>query len=619
MKTLNISHLYYTKSHRCDGEAVFACSETMNKDEKSELEKTVIVGYEAPLNLPSAPTEEKMLQFPTNFAYYKLKKAQKQALLSTTYTGRCNHTPTRFGNFLTHIMMFEEAITNINIPALLNKLNFRTHLTVEEEEDFVIDESTKLVDIEENEIFLNSISFINADTNRKNTFKQVIDKIVDGWLNDEKHRIVIKSNKEEVQAFIFALYAILPKGLINQYSFATYKSTLRDTPFQIVGILSENVRIISNDSLFDLSKTAESYQSENDFTELIFEIINKENPENLDTYFEGYELERMTKNQLNNVVKTIRFKVNVENETLSNFKEIIKNQPTKQKEIEIVNFVATHNPNLYVEFLLEEVKGKIQYRSVEEKMNVLVEFYEKHFNGDKIIKQKFYPDIYCPISRENGKIGEMGYYFFMKFDANQLVTDFEKEDELRVINEYLENYQNSDIDMKIKVFIEKYAGIITEKIPFLYGKKVKAELLEKIKSQKFNQQQFEVNLRFLGKNDRKDILANYLFSLLKIGEFDLNFKKYLPLIDKTFSDEKDAFWKFFFSLRDENRDNFHSLSYVKRHFVVAILEKENYQKIVSQLTFSSFEKEWLIDYFRERGESGKITLLEKLKSYINIR
>jgi hypothetical protein len=611
--TLNISHLYYTKSLKRDGEGVFTYSETMNKDEKSELEKTVIVGYEAPLNLPSAPTEDELLQFPKNYAYYKLKNARKQALLSTTYTGRCNHTPNRFGNFLTHIMMFDEPITTINLPALLKQLNFRTHLTVEEEQDFVIDESAKLGDIEEYEIFNYSISFIQGNNSRINFFKQVIDKVVEGWLNDERHRIVIKSDKEEVQAFIFALYSILPKGLINQYSFATYKSTLRDSPFQIVGILSDaSVKIMDSDLLFDLSKTVESYQIKNDFTELIFEIINKENPEHTDTYFEGYELARMSRSQLNNVIKTIRFKVNVSNETLSELNEILLNQPNKQKGNELIDFVIQHNPDLFLEFILGELKEECE--SVEDKIDALFRCFEKWFNDNKALLQGFYEKLYLPLFKEEKEIGKLAYLLFMKFEISKILNEYAREDELRLIDSYFKNDKNLDTDMKIKVFIEKYKGIITEKNPFLFGRKVKAELLQKIREQNFNLQEFEQNSTYLGKKDLQYILANYLFSLRKIGTFDLKFEKYLPLIDKTFSDEKVDFWKYFFSSRDENKDNIHSLSYLKRCFVIAILEKEDYQEIISQLTFSSFEKEWLLDYFRERGESNKITLLNKLKS-----
>jgi hypothetical protein len=610
-----ISHLYYTKSLKRDGEGVFACSETLDKEEKREIEKTVIVGYEAPANM-LAPTEEDIAQFPQNYAYYKLKTCRKQALLLSTYTGRCNHTPSRFGNFLTHIILFDESITNTNLPALMYDLPFRTHLTVEEEQNFTIDSSALSIDFNKskNIIFLKSISFLNADNNRKLVFKEITDKIVNGWLKDEKHRIVIKATKDEAKDFIFALYSILPSSLINQYSFATYKSTLRDSPFQIVGILSD-VKLMDNDSLFDLSKTVENYKSNNEFTELIFETINKKNPVNLEQYFSGYDLAGLNRNQLNTVSKTPRFKVNITNETLPVLKEILLNQPSEQKRDELIYFVIQRNPDLFLEYILEELKEKVKYDSVERKINVLFERFELYFNDNKALSQGFYEKIYLPLFKEEKETGKLAYLLFMKFEIPKTLDNYATEDELRLIDNYFKDNQNLEIDMKLNPFLKKHIGIITEKVPFLYGKKVKKELLESIEKCTINSKEISEKIQFLNEKDSFDIITSYLYSLRKIGTFDLSFADYLSKVESYFDDKKNEFWKYFFSLKDDDFiENDHSLSYLKRQFVIAIIEKEDYQEIVSRLKFTDFEKDWLIDYFRERGELNKITHFKKLKS-----
>ena len=621
MKIFNISHLYYTKSLKQDGEGVFACSETLNREEKSEIEKTVIVGYEAPKNMPFAPTtEEDMVLFPKNYAYYKLKSCRKQALLLSTYTGRCNHTPNRFGNFLTHIILFEESISNTKLPTLLKTLPFRTHLTIEEEQNFEIDGSIFSIDINKlkNTILLQeSISFLNADNNRKLVFKKITDLIVDGWLKAENHRIVIKASQNEVKDFIFSLYSILPSCLINQYSFGTYKSTLRDSPFQIVGILSDaNIKLMDNDLLFDLSKNLNDYKSNNEFTELVYEIISNANLVNLEEYFSDYDLVGLPKNLLNYAVKTIRFKVNISNETLSALKEVLENQPNTQKEQELITFVIQHNSDLFLKYIFEIIKEKVRYKySVEEKINLLFDYFKRYFSDNKELLPKFYEYIYIPLSQGEKGIGEMAYFLFMKFEIDKILNDFSKEDELRLIDSYLYNNQIFRIDMKLQPFLNKHIGIITEKVPFLYSKKVKEELLERIKNGVGNPEEITSKIQSLSSDDdRFFVIASYLYTFRAIGVFDLSFATYLSLVESCCGDKKYNFWEYFFSIKDYDfMENYHSLSFLKRQFVIFALEKEDYQKIISRLNFTNFEIDWLIDYFRERGESNKNYLFKNYK------
>ena len=77
-------------------------------------------------------------KYPVNYAYFiiEIESIKKTALLYSKYTGATNHTPDRQGNFLSHSIVFEDYLENVNIPEIIKKLPFRESLSAEEELSF---------------------------------------------------------------------------------------------------------------------------------------------------------------------------------------------------------------------------------------------------------------------------------------------------------------------------------------------------------------------------------------------------------------------------------------------------------------------------------------------------
>ncbi|GEM_PF-3727908 len=628
----NISHLYYTISVKCRGEGVFASSIT--KDEINELTRAYIIGYKQPSQLPSQPSDKEIADlFPIKKGCIKLNTSSKYVILCSRYTGKCNHTPNRYGNYLSHAIVFNESLDFIKLPILLKDYPFIESLMRDEEDAFQMASEQWLFNVSTSKVIeeiKNALCFLNKSENLKLIFAAIVDKILDGWLNNKKNNIVIRASKEDVTNFIYAIYTILPSHLINKIFFSTFVGTLRECPFQIVGIVPESVLDFSDNNLvFDLEQQSE-YKIKNSFTQYIYELISTDNTLSLidDKAKQIFDFERllpeyinrMDKFQLNSIISSIKLKNRILHDSSLDIEEFVRIHTSISNDTEkkkLLTLIEEKNKRLFAEYLFVTINNSV---STTEKLDLLRKYFQEYIKNDEVLLKLFYPLIILPLKKkisisDNERLSTE---LFVNFnDVKQfIIHDEDLMDELINIDKWFSRNINNN-ERLLEQFIEKYSDMISLNLPFLYKRKIKKNLLSDIKNNIFSpsEEKYAEKILQLSESDKQQILFKYILTDNYINKFDLTFKKYMPIIERFCSESLFDFWKNFFSQKEINNENAYSISYLKRMFTITIIDINAYQGIIGKFRYTKYEKTYLIEHYHNIGNIDSKKIIDKVSAY----
>jgi hypothetical protein len=593
----NISHLYYAVSVKKGGYDIFATS--LKEVEEISLS---YVTYTLPTNMPFQPSDKEIAElYPVNKAFFQLKKSSKPVLLSSRYTGRCNHTPNRFGNFLSHVVAFEESLHNVKLPLLLEEYPFRTSLTIAEEKTFEMDSSKWTFEVSKQKILdeiKQSIDFLNEDKNRIIAFARILDEILEGRLDTEAQNIVIKASKRDVKTFIYSLYIILPSSWINTFSFATYLGSLRECPFQIVGIIPNSaVDIKSNSLLFDLTIPSEEYQIKNYFTAFFYTAITNSYITDILDFENDIRTININRSELNYISKRKMFYHDIAHKTCDELMDLLAQEKDESERNKILLFVLRNNLILIDQYLQCYATHCLRSTySFDDKIKILNGVFQFTKNSDF----SFYE--YYLFFKEQLKYEEqekLSIEFLINYVGKVSITIDTIEKELESADKW---FANNNDDNKFDMLNIKYADRIKDFL-HLNRIRIKKEINKTIKDKKFisGLSQFETDLLNMDLQHRMSIFVDGLLSEAVIGNFDITFTGYLKLIEKYFDPYKYAFWKELFLHRDSKfEEEKHSISWLKKQFVIATLniDEQYVREIVVSLSYD--DRKWLLEYYRER-------------------
>lgn len=362
--TFNINHHIYAATQRCGGFGVFYQSRDL-----AELTGKMMdtINKNANYNVSDVLRNNP----PINFAFYSIddQGTKTAALLRSKYTGAANHTPERAGNFLTHTVVFDNTLENYRLPSLFRAIPFLDSLTIEEEQTFTPPlETLDYVQHRGNQALADALQFICQDMRRLSVLLQIIDDIMKGWLETRGHSIVICTpTNDECCRLIFALYTILPPPVINQYSFATYIYNPANVPFQLCGVVPGCIFTGLDPEYFkvyDVNDQFVNYAPRHKFTSILKKLIINQDIEwlaGLDKVFSDYNVKSLGK-QAEIPFEIEEFKDNVFSKDISEMYRILGFFSPSQAQIkdDLIRVVRDNNPNLYLEYLTNEMRGHVR-------------------------------------------------------------------------------------------------------------------------------------------------------------------------------------------------------------------------------------------------------------------
>jgi hypothetical protein len=107
-------------------------------------------------------------------------------------------------------------------------------------------------------------------------------------------------------------------------------------------------------------------------------------------------------------------------------------------------------------------------------------------------------------------------------------------------------------------------------------------------------------------------LLNFIWSENEKGKFDISFKSFKELVTKYY-DEPLEFWIKFFNAKFNDDENKHSLSYLRRNFILGSLKEDYIIDLIKKIDFTDFERLWLNDHLIE----NKINYDDRIKEVLN--
>lgn len=583
------------------GFGTFFSSNDLNLEDLKEIEK--FASYSPAYDFPHNPSNDEIKDlFPINYSYYRFKNSNKIAVLHSKYTGRCNHTPDRFGNFISHSIILDFT-DYLNIPAVFDKYKFRNSLTIEEENNFT-EETNELIYTSSTINYNYYADYLLKNNNSLNSFLKILDLLIDGWLNDSQKNISILANKEDNKDIIFALYTLLPPFLINKFSFATYVNNPNKYPFQISGIIKES-GISSLDSnyfnLIEVDKLLE-YNPQNEFTKYFCGLIEnqKYSYEVLIVVINDHNITKIGKS-LNSIPKSIEFFENIKNKSVDDYKKII----TSDLSIKIKDKAEVEskklNPALYIDILVEKF-NKISIYNHKEFIVNIKSFSDKYFANDSFFRGEHFFSFY---SKAKEKIN-LNYKslisidFLNEFDLN---NQLDIEQELAIVDTWIVKNEFGKDDL-IKLLKKYDIYIKKENMLNLFKNKKRIEFENLLKEGKLKSILLNGNDDFkdLDKKDKFDILIELIWFENIKNKFDLTFTEYKKLTKEYIYDSLIEFWcKFFKTKLNEDDNDKHSLSYLKRHFILNSLKEDYIIEVIKKNDFTDFEKLWILDYTSQKS------------------
>lgn len=625
IENFSVRHHYYTTSRKQMGIGSFAFSSVISKEECKELEQNAT--YTSPLKLPKNPTQEEIeILFPICYTYYRLKSSGKLVLSHSKYTGRTNHTPDRFGNFITHSILFDTVILNNRIPVLIKNLQFRQSLTIEEEDSFLIDPEDVQIEVSSNiinEILAQYALFLVEKPQYLNTFCLVVDTLIDGWLNKLGTNITICGSSNEVQNLLFSLYLFLPKSLINRITFSTYVDNPSKYSFQLCGIIPECGIKSLDDKYFKLFNIDNyyNYEVQNEFTKYISSVIAKQYNLNesikiLETILTEFNINTFS-TKLNTPINTLKFRDNIAQETIDSFINLLKNEISMVQREKLIEYVSVRNINLYFEYIVYKFKEDLRFKyNFKEKNSLFENYYKQYFSKNHDFFESHFYQFCMAFKSFLNEIDtfNFSYTLITSFDSSRFLNKDELQEEIINVNSYFNESQNEE---EFEKFFLKYGNLISASHQNLINMKVKRELLIQIKENKFFEyiEKNEENIRLLSLNDRNKLFTRAIQSKNIISQFDLSFGQYIPLIEKFFTEDSKLFWSYFFKQEESTTNKSHSLSYLKRHFIITVFSNIAYYECIKGLPLNDYEKYWLLEFFKEKGDLKSYDRLSPLINY----
>jgi hypothetical protein len=635
---------YYTTSKFKNGLHTLDNSKFLSADEVDSLEKLGV--YQTASGLNNNPTDAEIENnFPVNIAFFKLPvQPNRFVYLHSKYTGRANHTPDRFGNFFSHSVILKDAQPDFSAIHFFNQFDFKKEFTIQEDENFkpYLVEREIQVDVRmPSQTFFNFCNFFTQEKNLE-VFATVIDSIVNGALNAKGSNITICGEREKIREIILAVNFFLPQHIANKISFATYVNNPSRYPFQLTGIIPE-CGITTLDSRYYTLINVDSvsnYEPKHDYTKFLVNAINDKS----DSSFEQWkalnaELKSLgitePNSRLNAPIAYQEFVSEIFLKKIQDLRNLLSMNLPSEKVLELKKITIEKNPELYLEFVLDELKSaKTRAYTFNEKRDAYSRVYLEHFENNKQFREN-YLSYLVDVFREglsateksqaslhilstsncnditpnwiNERLQEADFFF-----ENEFIDIEQRVDEIKMLNEKynLNLFQNSIPNiMKIKSFddIRKAA----EKDDFVRGiKKHNAFLIDAS-----DKEIFEVLL--LGFNHDSNFMK---------GNFQ-DFENYISIIKKYLPEQQEEFWfRFFDSNRSFNKENNpkkHSLDYLKKRFVsLLFLNQHDNLNLFSKLRLEDeYTIRWIEEDIREHTKKEAVlqTFAEAFSNYNSVR
>lgn len=248
-------------NHTGNGFQIYSYTKNIPEDFSSNEGIGRICKYKAPVDLPSAPTEEEVdTMFPISCTYGKCKE-EKRFFSRNKYIGLDN-TGHRYGNFISHAVCFSRTdnypICGIHSPCFWNNLpeEERNQETVPDYLDSVTLESL----FADEHLSVKEINnFLSDNPDRIFYLKMMINTVFDCF--NTGARIILCDEAENIPLWIGGITRAFPIYIAGEITFTTYTFDPVETDCMICGVAS--------------SGTAYSVQSARDYGIFkIFDFIN---------------------------------------------------------------------------------------------------------------------------------------------------------------------------------------------------------------------------------------------------------------------------------------------------------------------------------------------------------
>jgi len=648
MTNYKIGEHYYTASKYKNGFYTLDSSEFLNKEELEELVKSG--AYKTASGLSENPTEEEIRTlFPVNISFYKLPApSNKYVYLMSTYTGRTNHTPDRFGNFFSHSVILKESQPTFPASFIFNQFEkeFIKEFSFQEDDTFKPKLNERELSIDDQDItayipaFNKFCDFLQKENNLK-IFSKVIDLIVDGLLAAKGGNITICAEKNQVREIILAINFFLPQHIANKISFATYVNNPTRYPFQLTGIIPE-CNIASLDSrYYTLVDTNPNFDhdAKHDYTIFLVDVINEKSDQSFERWKElNNEIKALGINepnsQLNAPISFCNFIRDVHLKEINDLKKILSLNLPIDKINDLKKVTLNKNPKLYLKYVLSELKtAKSRAHWFNEKRDAFSKVYLEYFEDNISFRENYLP--YLVEEFREGlsatERSQASLHVLLTSNCNDITTkdwlveifqeaDFWFENEFTVIDQKIESVKILNDKYKLQTFQEIIPNIM------------RVKSFDDIRKAAENGDLFN----FLDKNDMlfsklKDTEKQIAFLIAmnsenRKGQFDLTFNKYIRKIEKYFNKNDSDFWVVFFeknkNWNPNNEFNKHSLEFLKKKFVASIFHSELYRfELYEKLNLDSYAKKWIQEDITEyaKKESIIVKFYDKFENDFEIR
>ena len=265
--------------------------------------------------------------------------------------------------------MFDDALESVPLPELFDGLPFRKSLTIDEERQFEKPvESFEFIPGDAITAIAECAGFLQENKSCKNILLNMLDDIMDGWLNTKGHNITVCAPSEEIcRKLFFSLYTIVPSFLMNQYSFATYTSNPVSVPFQICGVIREcDVSGLDPKyfKLYDVEKQSSGYTPRWQFTKTLkkwIDTLEFEQIAGLTTLLADYKVKRIGgQMEVPFVVETFKSGISrKKEEDLSLILSLFSSSQGGLKR-QLLDFVKEKNPDLFIDHLTTEMRNELR-------------------------------------------------------------------------------------------------------------------------------------------------------------------------------------------------------------------------------------------------------------------
>jgi len=628
-----IGEHYYTASKYKNGFYTLDNSAFLNSKEIEDLEKFGI--YKAPPGLNSNPNDDEIKSlFPVNFSFYKLPApSNKFVYLRSEYTGRTNHTPDRYGNYFSHSVILKDTSPTFPASFLFDQFSFKERFAIEEDEMFQpkLEEKEININIDLMKIvsdFNHFCSFFGKEQNLS-IFVKVLDLLTDGFLAKKEHTIIICANSDTLKDLILSINFFLPLAIANQISFATYLNNPKGYPFQIVGIIPEcGIPSLdpNYDTLIDASLPFE-YEAKNDYSKFLFEIIKDKSEGSFNQWQDLnnsiiYEFEiTEASTRLNAPILFYDFVNAPTNKNIQDFKALLNANIPLEKESKLKQVTAEKNPQLLMEYIIEDLKRKIGLCCIlKEKKDVFIKIYLEYFASSEHFRQNCLIQIADEfIDLSGNEKSEATLFILRTANFSHVISSEWLRQKIQEADEYFSDeyfsFDSRDFEARIesiKILNEKFElKAFQESIPNIMKLKLFDDMRKSAQEDDFVRKIRKHHDFFAKATDKEKtellLLAFNHDAYFFKGKF-CNFDNYINIVKDYLPERQSEFWYRFFdnnsqSFNRGSNPNKHSLHYLKKKFVSLIFLNQNENHLLfSKLKLDDeYTIRWIEEDIREHS------------------